>query len=68
MKHVAIGFLISIVGYVIVAFIGYFLILKLSSNGHDRKLEASMTSVFVLGPLGAILFFIAGYIWARKSS
>ena len=67
MKYVGIGLLIGIVGYAISAFISYFLIGKFSSNGHDRSVEASMTSIFVFGPAGFILFFIIGYIWAKNS-
>lgn len=67
MKYVGIGFLTGLVGYVIVAFLSYFLISKFSSNGHDRSVEASMSSIFVYGPIGFILSFIAGYIWAKHS-
>ena len=67
MKQFGIGLLCAIVSYVIVAFLSYFLIGKFSSNGHDRSVEASMTSLFVFGPIGFILAFIAGYIWAKNS-
>lgn len=67
MKNFGIALLIGIVGYFILAFLSYFLIGKFSSNGHDRGVEASMTSIFVFGPIGFIISFIVGYIWAKNS-
>lgn len=67
MKNVGIGLLAGIIGFVVMAFLGYFLIGKFSSNGHDRGVEASMTSIFVFGPAGFIISFIIGYIWAKNS-
>ncbi len=67
MKYFFIALLAGIVGYVLSAALSYFLIAKFSGNGHDRSMEASMTSIFVIGPLGFILSFIIGYIWANKS-
>ncbi|MFD2936133.1 hypothetical protein [Spirosoma flavum] len=67
MKYVGIGFFIGIAGYALTAFISYYLTGKFSSNGHDRSVEASMTSIFVFGPIGFILSFIIGYIWAKNS-
>ena len=67
MKYIGIGLLTGIVGYVIIAFLSYYLIGKFSSNGHDRGVEASMTSIFVYGPIGFIVSFLCGYIWAKNS-
>ena len=67
MKNFGIALLIGIVGYFILAFLSYFLIGKFSSNGHDRGVEASMTSIFVFGPIGFIISFIVGYIWVKNS-
>ena len=67
MKNFGIALLIGIAGYFVMAFLSYFLIGKFSSNGHDRSVEASMTSIFVFGPIGFIISFIVGYIWARNS-
>ncbi len=67
MKYIGIGLLIGIAGYVIFAGLSYFLIGKFSANGHDRSVEASMTSLFVYGPIGFVLSFIVGYIWAKQS-
>jgi hypothetical protein len=49
-------------GYLIGAIAGYFAIAALSSNTHDRSVEAAMTGIFILGPVGAILAFVAGAI------
>lgn len=67
MKYIGIGLLTGIAGYVIIAFLSYYLIGKFSSNGHDRGVEASMTSLFVYGPIGFIVSFIGGYVWAKNS-
>lgn len=57
--------LFVVAGYVVVAVLGYFLIAKLSSNQHDRSVEAAMTSIFVLGPLGAVVAGVIG--WFRSA-
>jgi len=62
MKRFGFGLLGAIAGYVVVGVLGYFLIGQLSSNTHDRSLEAAMTSAFVLGPLGAVVGFVLGFI------
>lgn len=60
MKRFGLGLLCALGGYLAAALAGYFLFSLLSSNAHDRELEAAMTSAFVLGPLGAVVGFIAG--------
>jgi hypothetical protein len=50
------------VGYLVFAFAGYWAIVLFSNNAFDRSLEASMTTVFVIGPGGAIIGFIAGLV------
>jgi hypothetical protein len=60
MKRFGIGLLYAIAAYVVFALIGYFLMLQLSSNTHDRGVEAAMTSAFVFGPIAGIIAFIAG--------
>ena len=57
--------LFAALGFVLAAVAGYFLINALSSNRHDRAVEAAMTSIFVCGPLGGLVaaviaFFRAG--------
>ena len=67
MKYVGIGFLVGLAGYLLAAFLTYYLIGKFSSNGHDRSVEASMTSFLVFGPIGFILAFIGRYFWAKHT-
>jgi hypothetical protein len=62
------GLLFAIVGLVVAAVAGYFLILWFSSNAHDRSVEASMTGIFVCGPIGAVLGFVAGFIFGGRRS
>ena len=45
---------------------GYFMITEFSSNMHDRSVEASMTSIFFLGPVGTVIQFIVGFICSRR--
>ena len=45
-------------GYFVAALLGYALTDLLSSNTHDRAVEAAMTAAFVWGPLGSISGFI----------
>jgi hypothetical protein len=59
------GFL---VGYPIFAFAGYWAIALFSSNGFDRSVEASMTAIFAIGPIGAVVGLIAGYIVGGKTA
>jgi hypothetical protein len=51
-----------LIGYPLFAFAGYWAIAIFSGNSFDRSVEASMTSVFVIGPIGAIVGLIAGAI------
>ncbi|MCF0072770.1 hypothetical protein LZD49_19980 [Dyadobacter sp. CY261] len=66
MKNFGIAFLAGLLGYAILAALSYYLLGKFSSNGHDRGVEASMTCIFVYGPIGFIIAFIVGYLWARS--
>ena len=68
MKRFGLGLLWGVAGYMIVAVASYFLVLQFSSNRHDRELEAAMTSVFVFGPLGAVLAFMFGIIRGGRPS
>ncbi|HEX9275856.1 MAG TPA: hypothetical protein VGA51_05585 [Casimicrobiaceae bacterium] len=62
MKRFAIAMLCGVAGYVVVAIVSYFLVLELSSNVHDREVEAAMSAAFFFGPVGAIIAFVAGLI------
>ena len=69
MRRFGISLLFAIVGYLLAAVASYFLIGMLSSNMHDRSVEAAMTSAFVFGPLGAVVAFVVGFIHSgRKAS
>ncbi len=54
-------------GYLVTAGVGWMSIAALSSNTHDRSLEAAMTAIFAIGPLGAILGLIAALVWKGPS-
>ena len=54
-KRIAITLLGGLVGYAVGAFGGGYLVSLLSSNSHDRSVEAAMTGAFVLGPLAALV-------------
>jgi hypothetical protein len=61
-RRIAFVLLGLIAGYLLFAFAGYWAIELFSGNMHDRSVEASMTSVFAIGPAGAIVGLIAGFI------
>jgi len=63
---VAIGFGVAVLGYVLGAVGGGFLISALSSNTHDRSVEAAMTGAFVTGPLIAVVGFIVGFVRSKR--
>lgn len=42
-------------GYILGALLGALLITVASSNRHDRSMEAAMTAIFVVGPIGAVV-------------
>jgi cytochrome bd-type quinol oxidase subunit 2 len=67
MKIFLLSLLIAVAAYLAAAVGGYFLITKLSANSHDRSMEASMTAAFVLGPIAAIIAFIAAYLTLRAN-
>jgi cation transporter-like permease len=68
MRRFGFGLLGAIVGYVLGAVAGYWLTDLLSSNAHDRSVEAAMTSAFVFGPLGAVAGFALGFVRAGHRS
>ncbi|GGN04321.1 hypothetical protein GCM10010967_44070 [Dyadobacter beijingensis] len=66
MKIFLLSLLVAFAAYLIAAVGGYYAIVKLSSNSHDKSMEASMTSAFVLGPIAAIITFIGAYFYFRS--
>jgi hypothetical protein len=57
----------AIAGFLVCAVLAYAGVELLSSNTHDRGLEAAMTAIFVGGPVGAIAGGIVGIVVARRS-
>jgi uncharacterized membrane protein YfcA len=66
-KRIALGFLCGVLGYVLGAVGGGFLVSLLSSNTHDRSLEAVMTGIFAIGPLVSVVAFVVGFIRAKPA-
>lgn len=62
MKRFGIALLFAVGGYVVAAVTSYLLTGQLSSNTHDRAVEAAMTSVLIWGPLGAVAAFVVGFV------
>ncbi len=54
-----------LIGYPVFAFVGYWAIQLFSGNTFDRSMEADMTAVFAIGPLGAVVGLVAGMIVGR---
>jgi hypothetical protein len=65
LRRIGFGLLWMIPSYLVGAFGGGYLIDVLSSNQHDRSVEAAMTGAFVLGPIAAIVGFVIGAARAR---
>ena len=65
MRRVLAALLGLVVGYLLLAFAGYWAVALFSSNGFDRSVEASMTAIFVIGPIGAIVGVVTGLILGR---
>jgi hypothetical protein len=68
MKRAVIVLLYAVGGYLCSAVAGYFLVGWLSSNMHDRSVEAAMTGAFVLGPLGALVAIVVGVIRSGRDT
>lgn len=66
MRRFWFGLLWAVAGYIAGAFGGGLLVLLLSSNTHDRAIEAAMTGAFVFGPLVAVAAFAIGFARAGR--
>jgi hypothetical protein len=55
----------AIGSYVLAVAASYIAVLNLSSNRHDREVEAVMTSVFFFGPIAACTGLVIGYLRSR---
>lgn len=67
MKRFGIALLSALGGYLVGAFGGGWLVTALSSNMHDRSVEAAMTGAFFFGPALAVAAFIAAVLWRRSA-
>lgn len=68
MKTIWVGILAAVGGYVFGLFGGMVLIENVSSNTHDRSLEAAMTGAFVIGPAMAVLAVIVILVYRISRS
>ena len=68
MKRVALSVVSAFAGYVLGVFAGYVLVDQLSSNTHDRSVEAAMTGAFLTGPIAAIIAFVVAMVYFRKKT
>ncbi|MGA8322586.1 MAG: hypothetical protein WB774_17645 [Xanthobacteraceae bacterium] len=64
MRRIVMAVLGLLIGYPVFAFIGYWMIQLFSGNTFDRSMEADMTAVFAIGPLGAVVGLVAGLVLA----
>ena len=58
--------LATLAGYALGVAGGYAMVQALSPNQHDRTQEALMTGFFAVGPAGAALGAILGFVIMRK--
>ncbi|RIL05187.1 MAG: hypothetical protein DCC75_11935 [Proteobacteria bacterium] len=66
LKKILKALLCAVLFYVVGAAGGGVLISALSSNTHDRSLEAAMTGLFVIGPISAFAGLIIGFALPKK--
>lgn len=68
MKRFGTGLLCGVIVYPCAVAFSYFLVLQLSSNMHDRDLEAAMSSVFFYGPVATLVAFVLGVLRSGRRS
>lgn len=68
LRYLGGGLLSLVAGYLIGLFGGMWIVEILSTNRHDRAMEAAMTGAFVIGPLCALVAFFAtiGFLASRR--
>ncbi|MFA6244352.1 MAG: hypothetical protein WC655_25640, partial [Candidatus Hydrogenedentales bacterium] len=59
--------LVAIPCYLAGAFGGGALLYELSSNTHDRSMEAAMTGAFATGPAAAVIGFLTVMLWPKRN-
>ncbi len=67
MKRLAHAIGYAIAGYFAGALLGYAAVMGLSTNTHDRAMEAGMTGAFFFGPLVGIIAGVIGALRAKPS-
>jgi hypothetical protein len=60
-RRLAIGLGCAVLGFGVGAAGGGLLVDLLSSNVHDRSMEAAMTGAFFIGPFFALIGFVVGF-------
>jgi hypothetical protein len=66
MRRIGFGVLWGIAGYLCGAFGGGWLVTQMSTNTHDRGMEAAMTGAFLFGPLVGLIAFVVGAVRAGR--
>jgi hypothetical protein len=66
MRRLLFATLTAAAAYVAGAFLGGWLVAILSSNTHDRSVEAAMTGAFVIGPVCAVTGFVAALVRSNR--
>jgi hypothetical protein len=59
-RRIVIGLLWAVAGYIAGTAAAIWLVEELSSNTHDRSVEAAMTGAFVFGPIVAVICGLVG--------
>ncbi len=67
LKRFVIATVVAFPCYLAGAFGGGTLLYQLSSNAHDRSMEAAMTGAFATGPAAAAIGFLAVMFWPKRS-
>ena len=65
LRRIGRGLLWDVLGYLLAAAATYVLTMWLSSNVHDRELEALMTAIVVVGPAAGVLGLVLGLLLRR---
>ncbi|WP_157066738.1 hypothetical protein [Hyphomicrobium sulfonivorans] len=66
MKTFMTGLMALIVGYLVGAVGGYFLVLATTSNTHDAQVEAATSAAFSIGPAVAVFALISALPLLRR--
>jgi hypothetical protein len=62
LKTLTLSLLAAVASYLVGAFGGGWLVSVLSTNQHDRGVEAAMTGAFIFGPLAAAAAFVIVFV------